>query len=383
MAHKIRNTNAKSKTFKRIYVALLTILALFAVYGAIYTWTYHCDSASEKLKGLDLSYKESNYLIESKKYEGSMSNIVLPYVDSLQTNGSFKNGSHTIAYNMYLLDDAKANIVISHGFIERKEKYKEAIYYFLKMGYQVFILDHSGHGSSSRECPDSSMIHVEAYENFASDLNAFITGTVQKHSKDLKTILFGHSMGGAIAALTVENNPELVDGLILNAPMLKIKNPIPEFVGEPVTKLMIALGKGKEYAIGHRKFNPKTDLEYNPTLVATYCKERAQYWHNTLVKLSQHPTTGASWGAGANFIDLTHEVLSKGNVEKIKIPILMFQAEHDAFVEPQGQYEFANRAKNIAFYFVKDAGHEIYIEEDYIIGPYFSKVEEFVERVVE
>ena len=69
MAHKIRNTNAKSKTFKRIYVALLTILALFAVYGAIYTWTYHCDSASEKLKGLDLSYKESNYLIESKKYE--------------------------------------------------------------------------------------------------------------------------------------------------------------------------------------------------------------------------------------------------------------------------------------------------------------------------
>lgn len=79
---------------------------------------------------------------------------------------------------------------------------------------------------------------------------------------------------------------------------------------------MIALGKGKEYAIGHRKFNPKTDLEYNPTLVATYCKERAQYWHNTLVKLSQHPTTGASWGAGANFIDLTHEVLSKGNVEK-------------------------------------------------------------------
>lgn len=72
-----------------------------------------------------------------------MSNIVLPYVDSLQTNGSFKNGSHTIAYNMYLLDDAKANIVISHGFIERKEKYKEAIYYFLKMGYQVFILDHS------------------------------------------------------------------------------------------------------------------------------------------------------------------------------------------------------------------------------------------------
>jgi len=355
---------------------------MIIIYASVYTMIYRCDRNSDKLKILDLKENSMDYRILAKDYEISMKEQVLPLLDSLQTTGVIKNGAHTVSYNMYLLDSPKANIVISHGFIERKEKYKEAIYYFLNMGYQVFILDHYSHGASGRATADSSIIHITSYQDLASDLHAFVKSTVVKNSKGKKTILFGHSMGGAIATLMVETYPDIIDGLILNAPMFKIKNPIPEFAGEPVTKLMTAFGKGDEYAIGYRAYDPGTDSVYNPKMIATYCEKRAQYWHYQHLNLTQHPTFGASWCAGANFIDLTHEILRKGNVEKIKQPVLMFQAERDAFVDPKGQYEFANRIKNIEYYLVRNAGHEIYIEEDQIIVPYFKKVNEFIERVI-
>ena len=360
---------------------LILILLILTMYALIYSMRYKCDTGTTKMTTLDISSRNGLQFIREKTLVSDMKNTVLPFVDSVAKGSTFKNGKHTIAYNMYLLDSPKANVVISHGFIERKEKYTEAIFYFLNMGYQVFVPDHAGHGASTRACTDSSMVHVESYQDFASDLKTFISGPVKINGKGAKTILYGHSMGGAIAALTVEQNPDLIDGLILNAPMFKIKNPIPEFIGEPVTKIMEATGNGKEYAVGYRKYNSATDNEYDPVSEATFCRERAKYWHEEHLRLTRQPTVGASWGAGANFIDLTHEVLGKGNVEKITIPILIFQAEHDAFVEAEGQYEFANRSDNIEFYFVKNAGHEIYIERNNIIIPYYNKLNEFINKI--
>jgi lysophospholipase len=376
-------TNNKPPVGRLLLKVLLFVIIAFCLHAFIYNLVNSYDGSSAKLKVLETSDTTNAFYIPQRNYEMAMNRDVIPYVDSLQKTGTFTNAGHLIAYNTYLIDTPKANIVISHGFTERKEKYKEVIYYFLKMHYQVFILDHYSHGTSGRSTNDSSKVDVDDYQVLVEDLNKFITGPVKEHSKGVKNILFCHSMGGGIGARTVEEYPDIVDGIILNAPMMKINSPSapPEFMSDPIAKMMVVLGYGKNYALGHRAYNANTDRIYKPSNPATFCTIKGEYWHNYIRSSTKYPSHGASWNTASTFFDLTHDVVKKKNVEKIHIPILLFQAERDGNVAPEGQYTFANNAGNIEFFLVKGAGHEIYIENDKITIPYFNKLRHFIENI--
>lgn len=367
---------------KPYLAALLAVLLLLLVYIGIYTQYNRYDGSSSKRKELNLAVPADPFFLSQGQYARQMDCLVLPYVRAYQTPGFFSHQGRRIAYHQYLLPAPKGNIVISHGFTERKEKYQEMIYYCLKKGYQVFILDHFSHGSSSRASSDSSLVHCSDYHVWVNDLQTFITIVVQPKTKGQKTILYGHSMGGGIAARTLEEYPQLVDGLILNTPLFKLRvEGIPDFVGEPIAKTMVALGKGSDYALGARPFDPKKDKVYHPLIPATYCLEKGSYWHHYTLGLTQHPSFGASWATASALMNLTHSVVKPANVEKITVPMLLFQAERDNYVDPKGHFTFANRARNLKFYWVKGAGHEIYLESNVYTIPYFQEVFRFMESI--
>ncbi len=368
---------------KKFILSACVIIGILAIYITIYNLTYNYTNNKEKLEVLSTTDSTATFYISEKSYAINMKNRVLKLTDSLENKGSFTNNGHSIAYNYYLQDSARANIVVSHGYTERKEKYKELAYYFLKMGYQVFILDHYSHGQSSRFIADSSMIYVDNYDLFTADLKQFITTIVEPRSKSLKTVIYAHSMGGGIAARTLEQNPTLADAIVLNAPMMKLKQLLPpDAIKDIIAKAMIGIGKGANYTLGHRAFDLSKDKVYNPTNPATLCKTRGAYWHNESLKLSKQPSNGASWRAISVFLKLGHDVVKKENVEKINVPILLFQAEKDSYVAPEGHYEFAKHAKNIEFYLIEGAAHEIYLESDSIIKPYYSIINSFIEKVI-
>jgi len=367
---------------KKITLTLLVTLVLLVIYILVYNWVYSYSKDNDQLKILTSSNSPANWYISEKNYVSDMKNQVLKLTDSLEHQGNYKNNNRTISYNCYLQDSARANIVVSHGYTERKEKYKELAYYFLKMGYQVFIIDHFSHGMSSRFTTDSSMIYVDNYDVFTNDLSEFIKNVVKPQDKGLKTIIYAHSMGGGIAARTLEENPEIADAIVLNAPMMKLIQLPPDAIKDVIANVMIGIGKGADYTLGHRAFDSTKDKDYNPTNPATLCNARGAYWHKEFQKLSQQPSNGASWKAISVFLKLGHDVVRKENVEKIKVPILLFQAEKDGYVAPEGHYEFAKHAKDIEFYFVKGAAHEIYFESDSIIKPYYSKINSFIEGVI-
>lgn len=77
-----------------------------------------------------------------------------------------------------------------------------------------------------------------------------------------------------------------------------------------------------------------------------------------------------------------HQVLKKENITSIDVPILLFQAEEDRVLLPYGQYSFANRAEKIDFYLIKNAQHELYLEKDEMIGPYFNQIKVFIENKI-
>lgn len=70
---------------------------------------------------------------EEANYQRTMKCDVEPYLRNCEKDGYIESYDRTaIYYRTYRIPQAKAAIVISHGFCEFAEKYKEVIYYFLK-----------------------------------------------------------------------------------------------------------------------------------------------------------------------------------------------------------------------------------------------------------
>ena len=98
---------------------------------------------------------------EEANYQRTMKRDVEPYLRSYEKDGYIESYDSTaIYYRTYRIPQAKAAIVISHGFCEFAEKYKEVIYYFLKNGYSVYVPEHRGHGYSDRIVVDGEKVHI-------------------------------------------------------------------------------------------------------------------------------------------------------------------------------------------------------------------------------
>lgn len=361
---------------------LSAIVVAFAAYAIVYSSFYHCAAASSKMQTLDLSDTSNVFYLSEKSYATAMDRVVGPFLDSSRVTGKLHTGGHVIAYEYYLLQHPKASVVISHGYTERKEKFREMAYYFLKMGYQVFVPDHYSHGQSTRFNGDSSLVYVESYDVFTHDLKTFVDSVAKPHSVGTKMILFGHSMGGGIAARTLEEYPGIVDAAVLSAPLMKLLNVPPDYVKAPLASLMSFVGKGADYTLGHRAYDPKIDKEYHEDAPATYCEARGKYWHELSQTLCSSPSYGASWKLVSVFLQLSHDVVKKENAAKIGIPVLLFQAEKDNFVAPEGHYEFAAHVPKLQFYYVKGAGHEIYFESDKYMVPYYHRINRFIDSII-
>src|SRR5471030_2112424 len=148
---------------------------------------------------LNFNIKDAKKYISQNNYKEEMLNTVEPYLKKKLKSGYILGQKKLkLYYEKFIIDNAKANIVISHGFKEYTEKYYELIYYFMKEGYSVFIIEHRGHGRSQRLGIDDSQINVEKFNYYVEDFKKFIDEIVIPDSKNKSLLLFAHSMGGGI-----------------------------------------------------------------------------------------------------------------------------------------------------------------------------------------
>ena len=115
--------------------------------------------------------------IKDAGYAQQMQEVIEPYLETCRKNGYYERQTGMpLYYETYTVENPKGNVVIVHGFTENVEKYWEVIYYFIKEKYQVYLMDHRGHGKSFREAGDldCSLTHVENFEDYIEDLHGFI-----------------------------------------------------------------------------------------------------------------------------------------------------------------------------------------------------------------
>lgn len=110
---------------------------------------------------------------------------------------------------------AKAVILINHGLSEHSGRYGGFAEALAARGYHVFAHDHRGHGhTTAPDAPTGQFARRDGADKVIEDVMAMRRLAVESHP-DLPIILFGHSMGGLIAANTAEAHPDAFKGLAI------------------------------------------------------------------------------------------------------------------------------------------------------------------------
>jgi acylglycerol lipase len=124
--------------------------------------------------------------------------------------GNFKGlKDYNIYYQTWLPDkNAKAVLLVAHGFAEHSGRYANVVNHFVPKGYAVYALDHRGHGRS-----DGERVQVDDFNDYIKDLKTFFNIVRKENPKD-KIFLIGHSMGSVIALTYAITYQQELAGLV-------------------------------------------------------------------------------------------------------------------------------------------------------------------------
>lgn len=314
--------------------------------------------------------------ITEENYEEQMHKKVEPYVYKRMESGFFeREKGKKLYYEHCRADEPKGVIVISHGFTESVRKFTESAYYMLQNGYDVWGLDHRGHGRSYRNNKNPYVVHVERFSDYVEDLRYLTENMVKPASGDLPIYLYCHSMGGCIGAWTIEAYPHLFKKAVLSSPMLGLsfgKIPVPVVYAAASLK---GIGEKKKNALKTVESFPK---EPNFENSCDSSEVRYHYYFKKRLSDTALQTTDPSINWGKQSVRACARVTSLFWTAKIKIPVLLIQAGNDTVVKNASQDLFASRVKNCELYRVPDMKHELYMTDSHVLIPYWEKIFSFL-----
>ncbi len=313
--------------------------------------------------------------ITDEKYAEQMRAEAEPFLEQRREAGFMERApGEQIYYEHYRADAPRAAVVISHGFTESIAKYAESIYYLLHAGFDVWGLDHRGHGRSCRLNDNPYVVHVEHFEDYVLDLRFLVETRVRPVSEKLPLYLYCHSMGGCIGAWLIESCPELFDKAVLSSPMLGLsfgKLPLP--VVSAVMAVKCVGNVGKE-ALGPVEEFPEERFEDS----AATAECRFQYYSSRRKTDSKLQTCSASARWVREAIRACARVCSPRQMAQIRIPVLLLQAGRDAYVKNASQDLFASKVPGCRIVRFPELKHELYMSEQNDLRSYWETVLAFL-----
>ncbi len=284
-----------------------------------------------------------------------------------------------LGYRFYLTENAKASVVIVHGFTEFMQKYDETVWYFINQGYNVFIYDQRGHGISDREVDDYHLTHVNKFDDYVKDLDSFISEVVEKSSDELPLYIFSHSMGCAVTSLYLINNSKKIKLAVMASPMI-----IPTTRGFPPFVIRYICKKYAKESSWKSKFKWSKEFKADPSLFLDKSLSFNRSKRNLLIHMSDKKFQN-SYGTNRwiyESVSVYKRLLNPKSTSKIKTKTLILSAENDAVVKTTAQKRFYRLLPNAEFVTIKNAKHSIFMCCDEITEKYFSYIFEFLANQV-
>ena len=318
-------------------------------------------------------------LIKEAEYAEQMKRTVVPYLDERREERYLERETGNRIYCVkYQSDTPRGVIVISHGYTETAEKYWEIVYYFLKKGYHVYLPEHCGHGYSYRLTGDLSLVHTDKYQRYVEDFR-WVSQTAKKENQGLPLFLYGHSMGGGIGSVVLAEAPELFSRAVLSSPMFQpLTGAVPWTVAKVIAAVCCKIGKENCYVAGNHKYEGQERFEDS----ASASRARFDYYNEKRMTEPLFQMNGASYGWLHAAIELSG-VIRKSVWKKIRVPVLVFQAEQDAFVSGKAQERFVRKLSELhpgmaSLIRVPGTRHEMFNADETSLKFYWEKVFEFL-----
>jgi len=313
-------------------------------------------------------------IIREKHYDRMMQTVVEPGLAAMREEIDMPLASggslHCEVYNRF---DAKRAVVIVHGYTECAEKFRELAWYFIQNGFSVFSMDQRGHGRSVREVEDLSVTHVNRFSDYLCDLEAFMEKVVAPRAVGQKLCLFGHSMGGAVAAFALIEHPEWFSRAVLNAPMIApITKPLPRLAAKAMGDLYCLMGKGKERAFVGKPFDPAREKFETSHMTS---RVRFEYYQQKRCARPELQNCSPTYSWVREAAGVTEPLMHRAQM--IRVPVMLCQAMQDSIVLLPEQEQFIKKVPDgkLAKF---DTKHEIYSAHDEVLGEYVSTVISFL-----
>jgi alpha-beta hydrolase superfamily lysophospholipase len=148
-------------------------------------------------------------------------------------------GAPTLSYQLSVPRDAKAALLMVHGYGEHGGRYRRVLQCFARKGLAAGLLDLRGHGWSSGERG-----HCERFTDYHDDVDDLLA-VMREHVQDLPLFGFGHSFGGLVITTHAISRPSIFRGLVLSSPFFGLALEVPQakkMLGEVASRLFPTLG---------------------------------------------------------------------------------------------------------------------------------------------
>ena len=277
-----------------------------------------------------------------------------------------------INYEFYKTTENRASIVIVHGFTEFLKKYYELTWYFLNMGFNVFLFDLRGHGYSYRSVENTELTHIDYFEDYAKDLDCYINNVVIPNSADAPVYLFAHSLGGGIATYYLGAFENKIKKAILSSPLVyPVCTPLPRYV------LRALLTKEAKRDGWSAKFRFTSDFKPDANFATSSDQSECRFRHNLNMRINDINYRNSSSSNRWNYeiLGIMDKILDKKLLSKINSDVLVIAGGKDTVVKLRPQKRLVKKlgCKYICF---EDAKHSTYTMVD-------KDLEKFVATVLD
>ena len=259
------------------------------------------------------------------------------------TEGGFKGYKDLdIYYQCWLPEgDARAVLLVVHGWAEHSGRYTNLVDYFVPKGYAICALDHRGHGRS--EGPRG---YVDRFSDNLHDLKTFFDLVRSQHS-DTKIFMVGHSMGGTVAtAYVIEHQHELA-GLLLSGASLMVGSGLPSALIPLARILSVLMPRMGVFVLD------ATDISQDKAVVDAYVNDPLVYRGKITCRFA------------AEMIKTLRRLPSQ--MPEINLPILVMHGTADRLGDPEGSRLLYDRAgsKDKTLKLYQGFYHEIFNEPEH------------------
>ncbi len=213
---------------------------------------------------------------------------------------------------------ARSIVAVVHGYAEHSGRYAGLAAHLVGHGHAVHTYDQRGHGRS-----DGRRAYVHAFDRYLDDLDLFLA-SLQARFPEMPLFLFGHSMGGAVAALYCLERDAAVQGLLLSSPALKIS----QGVAPILQRLAAVVGRLLPWLPTVRL--DRRLLSRDPDVVAQAEQDPLNF-HGRMPARS-----------GAELLRATKRIGRQ--MEALTVPLLLLHGADDGLTDPAGSADLYRRA---------------------------------------